>query len=293
MSLTIGIYDLFAYIIPGLLYLFVINEFLQVMGAASLALGDFLSLPAGVGLVALALAAVAAHLLGHLLDPLAKRIVDLVTARTKPSEAALTGLKARYPSLDIRFAAKDWSMLFTLLRLRNQESSRIADTFQANCIMFRNIFLGLMASFAVQIAGLITNYSRLGLILLMFTALLSVLAARRSRMFNLWFFTNIFEASLHYGNSLQDVLSYPLRRQRSLSRLELVHEGPEPKSKIIGLFDGSKRKRVDAEVLANLLEADLPERSRNAATISVMVVRSAAPVRTFLRTAVGPHCPTP
>ena len=117
MSLTIGIYDLFAYIIPGLLYLFVINEFLQVMGSAYLALGDFLSLPAGVGLVALALAAVAAHLLGHLLDPLAKRTVDLVTARTKPSEAALTGLRARYPSLDIRFAAKDWSMLFALLLL--------------------------------------------------------------------------------------------------------------------------------------------------------------------------------
>ena len=42
MSLTIGIYDLFAYIIPGLLYLFVLNEFLQLIGAAYLALGDFL-----------------------------------------------------------------------------------------------------------------------------------------------------------------------------------------------------------------------------------------------------------
>ena len=31
MSVSLGIYDFFAYIVPGLLYLFTLNEFLQII----------------------------------------------------------------------------------------------------------------------------------------------------------------------------------------------------------------------------------------------------------------------
>ncbi len=208
MSFTIGIYDLFAYTIPGLLYLFVINEFLQTVGSPHLQSSDFLNLPSGVGLAALAAILVAAHLLGHLLDPVAQRLIDIIPNRKKPSQAALDRLKERYPSVDIQFAARDWSLLFSLLRQRNLESSKIVDTYQADCIMFRNLFTGLLVSVILQIANLARGYNPITLVGALFTACLSILAATRSRMFNIWFFTGIFEASLHYGNSLAAVLSY-------------------------------------------------------------------------------------
>ena len=68
MSFSIGIYDLFAFTIPGLLYIYIIYEFLQKPGVLNSGLLNFPAFPDGYGLLIFVLLLVSAHILGHLLD---------------------------------------------------------------------------------------------------------------------------------------------------------------------------------------------------------------------------------
>ena len=42
MSISLGIYDLFSYLIPGVLYLFVLNQFFRVIGWQSIDIASWL-----------------------------------------------------------------------------------------------------------------------------------------------------------------------------------------------------------------------------------------------------------
>ena len=167
MSITIGIYDLFAYIIPGFLYLFVINEFFERLGVGYIKSSDLANLQSGSALIFIAVFAVVAHLLGHLLDQTARWLVLRFPKRRRDPEMALNHLKDRYPNVDIQFDSKDWPLLFTLLRQRNLEHARVIDSFQAYSIMFRNIFLGLSLFVVLQAYSLLIAYDNFTLVILL------------------------------------------------------------------------------------------------------------------------------
>jgi hypothetical protein len=205
MSITIGIYDLFAYTIPGFLYIYVLYAYLIRFGPK---FGPLKTppLPDGYGLLIFVLLLVSAHLLGHLLDYFAQRFVFRILRRRSDSERALHELKQRYPDVDIRFQAVDWNLLFTLLRERSQDHTRVIDSFEANSIMLRNICFGLLWLGILQIFALVDSFSVLRMIFFAGTMTLVFVAQQRSRMFHRWFIVEIFEASLNFGSDLNEVV---------------------------------------------------------------------------------------
>lgn len=208
MSITIGIYHLFAYTIPGLFYVFVVYEFLQRVGVIQFDLSNIPNISSGISLMILVLLAIAAYLSGHLFDYLAQWFVNRFPRPKRHPEVDLNKIKEQYPDLGIRFGRKDWELLFSLLRQRSLDHSRVIDSFQANSIMFRNISFALLLIGLLHIYTLITSYSLVNLILLICIMVLCGLAYQRSHRLSVWFFTHIFEASLAYGKSLEEVVVY-------------------------------------------------------------------------------------
>lgn len=208
MSITIGIYDLFAYTIPGLFYLFVIFVYLWKFQVFQVSTDNLSNIPSGIAWLVFVFSIAAAHLLGHLLDYFAQRFVFQLLRRKKDSERALHELKKRYPKVDIRFDAVDWNLLFTLLRERSQDHTRVIDSFEANSIMLRNICFGLLWLGILQLITLVESFSIFGLIVFAGTMILVFIAHQRSRMFHRWFIVEIFEASLNFGSDLNEVVYY-------------------------------------------------------------------------------------
>ena len=70
MSINLGFYDFFSYLLPGFVYLYAINDFLRVLGLKYVNLTNLMQpgQEPAFGLVALAL--FAAYIVVHIFDPL-------------------------------------------------------------------------------------------------------------------------------------------------------------------------------------------------------------------------------
>jgi hypothetical protein len=215
MSFSIGIYDLFAYTIPGFLYLYVIYDLLTKFGVSTFDLKMAFAIPDGYGLLILILVLVSAHLLGHLFDMFAHWFVFRLFKPYKYSEKMLNRIKELHSDMDIKFQARDWGLLFSMLRQRSLEHSRIIDSFEANSIMLRNISFGLFLLAILQLYSLTSNLTFLPVVIAIGLFIFSFVARKRSHIFHTWFLTDIFESSLIFGNSLQEVLSYDQEKQRN------------------------------------------------------------------------------
>ena len=212
MSVTIGIYDLFAYTIPGFLYLFVINEFFRLIGWNSLQFDQLNQIP---DLIFAAIAILCAYVIGNLFDFFAGWFLNTLLGRGRTPEVELTRLTKRYPTLDIRFVPKDWELLFALLRQRAREPSSLIETYGATGILHRNICFGLLLLAILQIYQMFLNYSHAGLAIAIGILILCYVAYRRNRMYYVWFFREIYEASLNYGKSIEEVVAYGKETQPS------------------------------------------------------------------------------
>jgi hypothetical protein len=56
--------------------------------------------------------------------------------------------------------------------------------------------------------SLLDKFSQIPLTIAIGSFALSYLARKRSYMFHSWFWTDIFESSLRYGGTIQDVIAY-------------------------------------------------------------------------------------
>ena len=220
MSFSIGIYDLFAYTVPGFLYLYVIYAFLQTFGLFRPGLLSLPSFPDGFWLLVFVAVLVLAHLMGHLLDIFAHWFVFRLFKSYKFSDRILERTKRVHTDIDIQYQAKDWGLLFSMLRQRNLEFTRTIDSFEANSILLRNTSFGLFLLGALQIYSLFLSFNGLGIAIAIVCLLFSFIARRRSHMFHSWFLTDIFESSLRYGNSLQDVITYEQKGLYSVADVE-------------------------------------------------------------------------
>lgn len=213
MSVSLGIYDFFAYIIPGLLYLFTLNEFLRVIGWRFADVGTWLQAGQAPSLFLAIPLLLAAYLMGHILDPLAYNFycefIYSLRHKRKVYDKQLQYLKEIYPGLEIRFQPKDWNALFALIRQRNPETAQYIDKFQADSIMLRNIALGALLLFFVYLVVFFSTGSWSYFLAALVSLLLSLLAIGKSNKFRAWFYKSIYESAIEYGTSLQDVVSHP------------------------------------------------------------------------------------
>ncbi len=201
MSINLGIYDFFAYLVPGLMYLFLLNEFSSRIGLSSYNLTQ-LNLDFGIaGMIVLA-----AYVIGHLFDVFAQWFCYKLLTPKSLSATVLETLQAQYPHLNICFEPKDYHLLFVLLRERNLSFSEILDRFEANSILLKNVSFASILFALLQLSTLFGGFSVVNLLLFLGGISVCWLAFRSSKMYHTWFFLDVFEASLAYGTNLQDVL---------------------------------------------------------------------------------------
>lgn len=208
MSITLGMYDLFSYLIPGILYLYVINQLLGLFKADLFAVlpktPNSAPLP---DLILVTLGIVAAFVAGHIFDLVARVFVFRLIYRKKTSETILTNIKQRDTDAKIQFKADDWHVLLVLLRQRNLQVAQSFDKHEADSIMFRNISLIALLLGLISIARAILE-NPMFWILAVLGLIVCIMTARRSYTFHTWFFEGIFLAALEYGNTMDKVIGY-------------------------------------------------------------------------------------
>lgn len=210
MSINLGIYDLFSYFIPGLLYMYVFNDVLRNIDLKHVDIEAWLQSSPNQSLFVIIPILIGAYVVGHILDPISHeffKFLFYIQYRRKKSEQGLLWLKKRFPDLDIRFYSKDWSTLLSFIRLRNIEMARVIDKFSADSIMLRNIAFGTLLFSILQIVLFFSTGNWMFFLVSISAFVFCILSARRSNEFSLWFFTEIFRTSLEYGASLAEVIS--------------------------------------------------------------------------------------
>lgn len=211
MSISLGIYDFFAFTVPGLLYLYALNEFSKSVGWKFVDIESWFVSGQTPSLVFLVPILVGAYLIGHLLEPISQKFFNFFprfSDRYDRTEWYMNSIKARYPKLKIKFELRDRTLLFALIRQRNIEMAKILDIFSANAIMLRNSALGfLILSVANTILFFSTNLLD-QLFIALITFILCLLSIMNSNQYREWFVKDIFRASLEYGVNIEEVVSF-------------------------------------------------------------------------------------
>jgi len=223
MSITLGIYDFFSYIIPGFLYMYAFNEFLGALQWKHIDISSMISSGQTPSLIFLIPLIITAFIVGHIFDPVAHRFYDLINRfrhSESMSEKSLVSIKGRYPELNVQFRPMDWSTLFVLIRLRNLEVSKFIDKFNADAIMLRNIAFSFLLLSIDYLLGSLFNRLWYFLLVALLLIVLSVLARSRSNDFRLRFFKHIYRASLEYGLNLKEVIEYNKKENQQTQKLK-------------------------------------------------------------------------
>jgi hypothetical protein len=204
MSVNLGFYDFFSYLIPGLLYLYVFNEFLHSIGQKFIDIGSWFQSGQAPSVTIFIPLLIGAYLVGHLIDPVAQRLFKIFYHFRNPKKAyarALNDIKKNHPDLKIEFEPKDWNLLLSFIRHRNLEMAHILDKFNADAIMLVNIALGMFALVLIQMRMFFSTNSPVFLINSAGILILFLLAAFKCNQFRSWFFIGIFQAALEYGKT--------------------------------------------------------------------------------------------
>lgn len=202
MSFVLGIYDLTAWLIPGFMYIFLINEFLALFGLRHLTTGDIQSGFVWIGL------AIGAFLLGFL----SLAILDQFWfyKHWPRSGEGLNRVKSRHPELEIEFKMEDWRLLYTVLKQRvgSNNSLEHAERFNAFSMMSRNLFGVFALGFLLQILKLILQgFNSYQLLLAILSLILAVIGYKTF----IWYWNlcteRLFGHVLAYGNNLETFLA--------------------------------------------------------------------------------------
>lgn len=232
MSISLSIYDLFANLLPGLLYLFAINEILKAFGVKHMTLNE--ASFSAESLLILALG----YLLGHIFNNFTyerwymlifrhpnREDSDRTESKSKhgrksPDDKAraLASLRNLYPDLKIKFSPRDVDLLFNAIQIQNKELADRIETTRANAIMMRNISFGLaLFSIAQFIRFIIDKFDWFALGLGIACILASWISLLQTSKYYRWFYKDVFRTAIHYGDSLQSVVGR-LRKEPEAKR---------------------------------------------------------------------------
>jgi hypothetical protein len=189
MSVTISIYDFFAYTIPGALYLFTVLYACAVLGFLEI---DWLSLD--LSLVQIIIAAGLAYILGLIFEPIAKLVYERLYKRMNLRELAFQEFQRRHPSLETRIQSEDWPALLAYIKRESMDVALDIERHNVTNLMLRNVSLGLISLSLVQLIQFALTLGLLHLILAIALAVSSIIAGKESLKFGAWFFFGIFEA---------------------------------------------------------------------------------------------------
>ena len=200
MSITLGIYDVFSYAMPGILYLFTLNEGLRLL---RLPFVDISQLNNNSHLV---LVGLLSYLVGHLFDFISHYVWYRRFYPGESAERAYSSFEA-YSGLKPDFDPHQWSMLLSVIRHDNMEVCNTIDKNKATSIMLRNVSFALfLLTIVFAISAFVSGFSLVYFLGAIATLVGSIVSLRRGDTFNQWFYRLIYQQSLVYGSSLKEVL---------------------------------------------------------------------------------------
>ena len=192
MSIRIGIYDFFAYLIPGVFYLLVAAFGLTMFGIVNIDLAQLMDISLFGFLVLLA----AGFIVGLLFDLLAYKWFLLFRKRNSMArQEAFDAILKKYPWLELGFQPEEYSLMLKAIKIQIPEATMDIEHHNAIHIMFRNISLGLFIASLIFLLVFIIVFTHIGnLALAIFAFLLSYLAIDRSAQRRRWFYMDTYEA---------------------------------------------------------------------------------------------------
>jgi hypothetical protein len=200
MSVSLSLYDVFSNIVPGLIYLFAINELLRTFGKSQV---DLLQASSGQVLFII----IIAFVLGHLCTTFTYNGWYKLFVRRDDDKRALEKTISRFPDLKIDFKHTDSDLLLSIIQSRDKEGAERIEGYRANAIMMRNISFGLFLIGLVELTKFfINNYAMpfLGTAILAF--IFSAIAIRGAARFYQWFYRDIFRTSVIHGSTYLEVV---------------------------------------------------------------------------------------
>jgi hypothetical protein len=144
MSFTLGLYDLFANIIPGFIYLFIFNETLRELGFAHFDVTQIDNVTFSFLLTMLA------YLVGHIMDYLAYHLWVRVFYRA-PKERAYERFRSKFAELKIQFNPSHSSLFFGAIKLLKPEIANDIEKNEVVSLMLRNVSFAFAIFFLSQI----------------------------------------------------------------------------------------------------------------------------------------------
>lgn len=211
MSITLSIYDVFANLLPGLLYLFAINEFIKSVGFTGM---DSSALPASAQTIGILFLG---YLLGHLFNALTYNGWYLLFYRDSSrhdrnnmksdSGKALQSLRNQYPDLDFgTFLPRDSDILFSALQVNNKDLADRIEITRVTAIMMRNVSFGLFIFGMVELIYAVRDASLGNILAALACVVASRLALSQTAKYYHWFFKDVFRIASLYGKSLSEVI---------------------------------------------------------------------------------------
>jgi hypothetical protein len=200
MGISLDLYDFFAHLIPGGVFLMAFLYGFQEEWLRSPAFTD-LNTAQLIGL------GICAYLLGYMIDPLGKRWYECFRPRRDSkafpgnrysmSENAVKQLVHDNPWLAVESGAINWYVLLAYIKRHNLPMALEIERFNVTHIMLRGVSLGLLVFAMVFCAKVISGTQALlyvGLSLLsMAAAYLLMLEALK---FRIWFYKAIYQSAL-------------------------------------------------------------------------------------------------
>jgi hypothetical protein len=115
--------------------------------------------------------------------------------------------KRRNADLEIDFNLDDRRILFSVVRHNKPEVAQFIDSLKAVSIMLNNISLALCLFGITELIFIAAEEFSLLLLLTALAAFtLSVVAVKRSRLYNEWHWSAVFEHARQYGRSVPEML---------------------------------------------------------------------------------------
>lgn len=191
MSITLGVYEIFTYTIPGVLFLFTVSEILKVAKVNLLTI-DFSN--AGH----LILGGIISFLIGLCINPLAHKVwYPIFTPKQTIEQDAYLRIVKSYPEVKFTFSATQWPLILAHIRKSNLSLADYFERMKAISEMleglsFGFVFLGLIEIFQFFFYFKIERmwiFVLFGLCCFLF----SYLSIFQSFRFEKWYYWSLFE----------------------------------------------------------------------------------------------------
>lgn len=210
MSIQLGIYEFFAYTIPGASYLLTVVYVMIMFGLSGF---DFKAL-SDLSIIQVFLFTIPAYITGLITDRFATFWYRLFEPK-KLAQTALDKFVANHPNFDFKFQAGDWAVLLAYIQKDKPEAIQEINKFNVVYLMLRNVSLNLIIvagiEFVLYFHQVALNVWHLigGLAAIVF----SLIAVKQAIRYNTWFYLSNFEAILARSLTQTDLV---VRKENSV-----------------------------------------------------------------------------